>query len=215
MDAMTPQERLNELRAADTAGENLDVLPFWGHKPEPDGSVGAGCLSQWWPAEFTVDGVGYATAEHWMMAGKARAFDDPEGLAAVLAAASPGAAKAAGRKVRGFDELRWRAIRYDLVVAGNLAKFGQHDELRAFLLATGERVLVEASPFDRVWGIGLGPTHDDAVHPARWRGLNLLGFALMDVRERLAPVAPTGVALADPPMAGPPMAGRRRRRERS
>src|SRR6266545_3989606 len=146
------------------------------------GAIGAGCLSQWWPAEFTVDGVAYRTAEHWMMAGKARLFADAEGLAAVVTAPSTGAAKAAGRKVRGFDEGRWAAARYDLIVAGNLAKFGQHADLREFLLTTGDRVLVEASPFDRIWGIGMGPNNPAALRPSAWRGQNLLGFALMEVR---------------------------------
>jgi ribA/ribD-fused uncharacterized protein len=182
---MTPDERLAQLCAAEAAGEPIKVLPFWGHKPNADGSIGPGVLSQWWPQPFTVDGVRYPTAEHWMMAGKARLFDDTDGLAAALAAASPGAAKAAGRKVRGFDEQRWRAVRYDLVVAGNLAKFGQHPELGDFLRRTGRKVLVEASPFDRIWGIGMARTHDDVGRPTRWRGLNLLGFALMDVREQL------------------------------
>lgn len=182
---MTPEERLAELRAADAAGEPVDVLPFWGHKPSRTGEVGAGCLSQWWPAEFTVDGVVYPTAEHWMMAAKARLFDDAEGLAAVLAAKNPGAAKAAGRMVRGFDDARWVAARYDIVVAGTLAKFTQDARLGRFLRATGDRVLVEASPYDRIWGIGMAATNPDALRPVCWRGLNLLGFALMDVRDQL------------------------------
>ncbi|MEH1124941.1 NADAR family protein [Micromonospora sp. CPCC 206061] len=182
---MTPQQRLVDLCAAQLARRPLKIMPFWGHKPTPSGAIGAGCLSQWWPAAFTVDGLAYPTAEHWMMAGKARLFADDDGVAAVLAAKSPGAAKAAGRKVRGFDEQRWTDARYDLVVAGNLAKFGQHPNLREFLVATGDRVLVEASPYDRIWGIGMAPTHPDVQRPSAWRGLNLLGFALMDVRERL------------------------------
>jgi ribA/ribD-fused uncharacterized protein len=180
---MTPEERLTKLLVAESGGETLDILPFWGHRANKDGSVSAGCMSQWWPAQFTVDGVAYPTAEHWMMAGKARLFDDPEGLAGVLAAAGPQAAKAAGRKVRGFDERRWKEERYGLVVAGNLAKFGQHPELREFLLSTGDRVLVEASPYDRIWGVGMGPTNPDVHRPSAWRGKNLLGFALMEVRE--------------------------------
>ena len=163
----------------------MGVMPFWGHKPTSTGAVGAGCLSQWWPAEFTVDGVTYATAEHWMMAGKASLFGDDDGLAAALAAKSPGAAKPAARKVRGFDERRWAAARYDIVVAGTLAKFSQHADLARFLRATGRRVLVEASPFDRIWGIGMAATNPDASHPSAWRGLNLLGFALMEVRSQL------------------------------
>jgi ribA/ribD-fused uncharacterized protein len=182
---MTPAQRLAQLRAADAAGKPLDLLPFWGHKPTRSGGIGTGCLSQWWPVVFTVDGVPYRSAEHWMMAEKARLFGDEAGLAAVLRAASPGAAKAAGRRVGGFDEDRWSAARYDIVVAGNLAKFGQHPDLRAFLIGTGRKVLVEASPFDRIWGIGIAPTNPDAAHPSRWRGLNLLGFALMQVRDRL------------------------------
>lgn len=182
---MTPKERLTALRDAELDGKPINLRPFWGHRPPARGGVGPGCLSQWWPAEFTVDGVAYPTAEHWMMAAKARLFGDAEGLAGVLAAKSPAAAKAAGRKVRDFDERTWADERYGIVVAGNLAKFGQHDDLREFLLGTGDSVLVEASPSDRVWGIGLGPDHPDVASPLKWRGLNLLGFALMDVRERL------------------------------
>jgi ribA/ribD-fused uncharacterized protein len=182
---MTPEERLTQLRVADSAGESIDVLPFWGHRPQRNGAIGPGCLSQWWEAKFTVDGMDYLTAEHWMMANKARLFGDHDGVAAVLAARDAGAAKAAGRKVRGFDERRWREARYEIVVAGNLAKFSHHGDLGDFLRRTGQKVLVEASPYDRIWGIGMPPTHEDVARPTLWRGLNLLGFALMEVRERL------------------------------
>jgi len=184
--SMRPDEYLAGLIAAEAAGDaRPDFLFFWGHRPERDGSIGKGCLSQWWPSAFAVDGVTYATAEHWMMAGKARLFDDPAGLAAVLAARTPGAAKAAGRAVAGFDEAAWAAARFELVIAGNLAKFRQHDELGRFLRRTGSKVLVEASPLDRIWGIGLSAAHEHAALPSRWRGRNLLGFALMEVRRAL------------------------------
>ena len=182
---MTPEQRLEQLRTAEAAGKTLTMLAFWKPEPTPSGQIGAGCLSQWWPAACTVDGVTYPTAEHWMMAGKARLFDDPAGLRAVLATASPRAVQAAGRRVRGFDEQLWVAARYDLVVAGNLVKFTHHADLRGFLLATGDRVLVEASPYDRIWGVGLGPSNPAVLRAATWRGRNLLGFALMDVRDRL------------------------------
>jgi ribA/ribD-fused uncharacterized protein len=120
-----------------------------------------------------------------MMSGKARLFGDEETAAAIVAAAHPKQAKDLGRRVRGFDDDTWVAARFDLVVRGNLAKFGQNDDLRGFLLGTGQRVLVEASPVDRVWGIGLAADDERAEHPARWNGLNLLGFALMDVRQIL------------------------------
>ena len=88
-------------------------------------------------------------------------------------------------QVQGFDEAKWQAARYDIVVRGNLAKFSQNEALRSFLLNTGERVLVEASPVDPIWGIGLAANDPLAEQPAQWRGLNLLGFALMDVRRSL------------------------------
>ncbi|MFC9158290.1 NADAR family protein [Streptomyces bauhiniae] len=167
------------------AGVPVKYLHFWGHRPQRDGSVGAGCLSQWWPAPFTVDGVEYATAEHWMMAAKARLFADPDAERLVLAAGHPAGAKKAGRLVRGFDEEIWRRERFRIVVEGSVHKFAADPGLREFLLGTGDRVLVEASPVDRVWGIGLSVQDEAAWDPARWEGPNLLGFALMEARERL------------------------------
>ncbi|MFB7663868.1 NADAR family protein [Kitasatospora sp. NPDC056138] len=189
----TPQPRTpaetrsrEELSALVAAGARPKYLLFWGHQPERDGQVGAGSLSQWWPAEFTVDGATYATAEHWMMASKARLFGDDQALPRILAARTPAEAKKLGRLVQGFDEERWATERFELVVQGNVAKFGQDDALREYLLGTAQRVLVEASPLDRLWGIGLAADNERATEPAAWRGLNLLGFALMEARTRLA-----------------------------
>ena len=166
-------------------GGQPKYLTFWGHRPLPSGEAGKGCLSQWWPSAFTVDGETYASAEHFMMAGKALLFGDAETADRIRAARHPNEAKALGRQVRGFDEQRWTARRFDLVVTGNLAKFGQHPELRDFLFATGDRILVEASPLDRIWGTGLAADHEHGTSPEHWPGLNLLGFALMEVRHQL------------------------------
>lgn len=173
------------LRARVAAGERFAYLHFWGHRPRADGRPSKACFSQWFDAPFEVDGVRYATAEHWMMAGKARLFGDADALERVLSDEDPGAAKKAGRAVRGYDEERWRQARFDLVTAGNLAKFSQYPALRGFLLSTGDQVLVEASPLDAIWGIGLAAADPRAHDPAQWPGLNLLGFALMAVRGRL------------------------------
>ncbi|MGN5380355.1 NADAR family protein [Streptomyces lasalocidi] len=168
------------------SGTRVKYLHFWGHRPTKDGSIGASCLSQWWPSPFVVDGVEFATAEHWMMAGKARLFEDAEAERRILAAGHPSEAKKAGRLVRGFDEAIWERERFRIVVEGSVHKFASDDALRAFLLGTADRVLVEASPVDRVWGIGLAATDEAAMDPRRWKGPNLLGFALMAARERLA-----------------------------
>ncbi len=186
-DMRTIQARSREdLARLMSSGARVRFLHFWGHRPRSDGSVGAGCLSQWWPSPFTVDGRRYATAEHWMMAAKARLFGDTEAESRILEADGPAQAKNIGRSVRDFDEAVWERERFGIVVEGSVHKFAAHDDLRAFLLGTGDRVLVESSPLDRVWGTGLAATDDGASDPGRWRGLNLLGFALMEARERLA-----------------------------
>ena len=174
-----------DLLTAEAEGRLPGLVLFWGDTPSaPD--PGPWVLSQWWAAPFTVDGVAYRTAEAYMMAEKARLFGDEDALAVVLAASEPAVVKRAGRLVTPFDSDVWDAHRYDVVVRGNVAKFAAHDDLRAYLLSTAPRALVEASPEDRVWGIGLAAGDTAAQRPSAWRGDNLLGFALMDVRERLA-----------------------------
>ena len=168
------------------SGLSVKFLFFWGHTPKREGAVDASCLSQWFPRAFVVDGVRYATAEHFMMASKAKLFADEEAFARILRAPSPADAKAVGRSVRNYDDDAWARARFDAVVRGNVAKFGQHADLRAFLVATVDRVLVEASPRDTIWGIGLGASNPDARDPNQWRGLNLLGFALMEARSTLS-----------------------------
>jgi ribA/ribD-fused uncharacterized protein len=121
-----------------------------------------------------------------MMAAKARLFNDEESVRRVVAAGHPQKAKAIGREVRGFDTGIWQRHRMELVVEGNIHKFRQNPALLDYLLSTGNRVLVEASPVDRIWGIGLAADDDRAGHPAQWRGLNLLGFALMRARSELS-----------------------------
>ena len=178
-------EQIDGLVARAARGERVKYLPFWGHRPRSDGQLGSHCLSQWWPSPFTVDSVTYASAEHWMMAGKARLFGDVEAERRAVAASSPAAAKKVGRQVRDFDDSVWVRERFALVVEGSVHKFGQDPALRGYLLSTGERVLVEASPVDRIWGIGLARDDPRTADPGTWLGLNLLGFALMEARERL------------------------------
>ncbi|MFI5838452.1 NADAR family protein [Catenuloplanes sp. NPDC051500] len=174
---------IDELVRRTAAGERVRYVFFWGHQPRRDGGE---CLSQWAPSPFTVDGVRFETAEHYMMWRKAMLFDDAETAARVLAAGHPKQAKDLGRRVRDFDEQVWLAARYGIVVDGNVAKFRQHAAMGDYLRGTGDRVLVEASPLDRVWGIGLAADDPRAEDPSAWRGLNLLGFALMEVRDVVA-----------------------------
>ena len=183
-----------ELVAAVRAGGRPKWLMFWGHRPLKNGVVDASCLSQWWPAPFVVGTTTYGSAEHWMMAGKAQIFGEEQTREQILAARTAAEAKKLGRLVPGFDEQVWAAARFELVVEGSVAKFGQHPELMGYLLGTSNRVLVEASPVDRVWGIGLASTDEHATDPERWRGLNLLGFALMEARSRLGRLRDEGSA---------------------
>lgn len=175
-----------DFAARQAGGELAKFVFFWGHRPSKTGEVSKSCFSQWWPSPFSADGIDYPTAEHWMMAEKARLFGDEHIRRRILVAASPGAAKALGREITAFDQETWNDARYDIVVTGNFLKFSQNPDLGAFLLGTGTRVLVEASPVDTVWGIGLEEKDPAAADPEQWKGENLLGFALMSVRDLLA-----------------------------
>ncbi|MER8522696.1 NADAR family protein [Mesorhizobium sp. M0184] len=173
------------LEAAFQAKAHLQFMFFWGHQPAKDGRITSSCFSQWWPAFFEVGGARYPTAEHWMMAEKARLFGDEQALQQILKARSPKQAKNFGREVRGFDEATWNREKRRIVTEGSFAKFAQNKALGKFLQSTGSLVIVEASPVDRVWGIGLSAEDDRAANPLLWRGENLLGFALMSARDRL------------------------------
>ena len=167
------------------AGKQLNYVHFWGHTPERDGHITETCLSQWWMAEFWVEAQRYSCMEQFMMAEKARLFGDKEVLEQILAAAEQGKIKALGRQVRNFDQTEWDRCKYTIVLTGNFQKFLQNPELKDFLLRTGDKILVEASPRDRIWGIGMGRNNENAGNPAAWKGKNLLGFALMEVRDEL------------------------------
>lgn len=177
---------LPDLKKAWNTGEKFKFLFFWGHTPPEDGQISETCLSQWWASRFQVDGVEYNCAEQFMMAEKARMFNDGEMLEKIMGTSFPKEMKAYGRAVSGFDKETWDNACYEIVKKGNYAKFSQNPELLEFLLGTKNRILVEASPRDRIWGIGMGKANPNAQFPLNWRGTNLLGFALTEVRDRLA-----------------------------
>ncbi|MBQ8959928.1 MAG: NADAR family protein [Ruminococcus sp.] len=176
---------IQAIRLRHDLGEKMKFIFFWGHKPMSGGSVGKTCLSQWYDCRFTVDGTEFHTAEQYMMAQKALLFGDKKIYAEIMAASDPGAYKDLGRRISGFDEKVWEQHRTEIVIAGNMAKFGQNEELRDYLLATEKSVLVEASPYDRIWGIGLSADTEGIEDPYIWKGSDLLGFCLMEVRDRL------------------------------
>ncbi len=166
------------------SGNHVKYLFFWGHQ-KPRTGISSSCFSQWYDAPFLEKELYFLTAEHYMMYHKTILFDDHAIAERVLQADNPGAAKSLGRQVSGFSEAVWGQHRFDIVTNANLAKFSAHPALKNFLLNTNNRVLVEASPVDRLWGIGLAADSPKAKKPNTWRGLNLLGFALMAVRDTL------------------------------
>lgn len=175
---------LADLRAAVEGGRAFRYVYFWGHTAK-SAVVDKACLSQWWPASFTLDGVRYASAEMYMMAEKARLMGDDDTRAKILAATDPKTVKALGRAVRNYDESVWARERFDVVTRGSVAKFGENADLLAFLVSTHDAILVEAAPNDAVWGIGVAESDPRARAPREWPGTNLLGFALMRARATL------------------------------
>lgn len=127
-----------------------------------------------------------------MMAQKANVFGDKEVMTQILAETDQMTIKKLGRLVKNYDDNVWTEKRFQIVVEGNLAKFSQNEDLRHFLLSTGDKILVEASPKDTIWGIGFDEFAPEATNPALWNGENLLGFALMEVRDRLKEIDTQG-----------------------
>ncbi|MEF2277769.1 NADAR family protein [Deinococcus sp. YIM 134068] len=140
-------------------------------------------FSNFHPSVFTDEGVTYRWAEQYLMARKARLFGDEATLAAILASRTPAECKALGRRVTPYDDEVWARERYDVALDMLRLKFGQNEGLRRALLGTGDAPLVEASPTDRIWGIGFSEGEAEASRQV-W-GENLLGRALEEVRAEL------------------------------
>lgn len=163
------------------------IIYFWGHTPNPK-KMTAACFSQWYDCYFEVDGVQYHTAEQYMMASKALLFKDEEVYQEIMSANNPHDYKKLGRKVRNFEPEPWDAMKYEIVVKGNKAKFSQNPDIKEFLLSTDDAILAEASPYDDIWGIKLDRETAMQGTVEQWQGENLLGCALMEVRDWLKTV---------------------------
>lgn len=159
--------------------EKENLVAFWKASGE------YGYLSNWYYSEFKIEDVVYDSAEKYIMAQKAIVFQDMEMLEKILASKSQRDIKAYGRKVKNYDDIVWAKKRYDIGVDALKAKFSQNQELKNKLLGTKNKIIVEASPLDRIWGIGLSEQNEDILTPKKWRGRNLLGDMLMQVREEL------------------------------
>ena len=166
-------------------GEFPELILFWAHVNKKQTRQGEYMLSQWYQSPFSVNEVVYKSAGQWMMARKALLFGDREAYKKILDADRPDQVRSIGVAITGFDEAKWTEWKYEIVKEGNFHKFNQNKKLRAYLLSTGDAVLAEANPFDKVWGIGLSADSKQVSDPYAWEGLNLLGFALMEIREYL------------------------------
>lgn len=159
------------------------MIAFYSHTKGP-----YRIFSQFYPARFTVDNITFNCAEQFMMYKKAEVFGDTETAAMILAERNPVQIKSLGRGIKKFDDKKWNAVKFDIVVAGNTAKFTQNPSLASVLSGTGTQILVEASPTDCIWGVGLAYDDPRLGDPSKWRGKNLLGEALMKVRQKFCRV---------------------------
>lgn len=170
-----------------TPKSDMNFVYFWKPRPKTKGVIDEACCCQWWFSNFTFRGMRHATAEHAMMYTKAKMFDDQQAMDAIREERQPHAVKAIGRQVLGFDGAKWDAESYELVRDINLEKYRQDKRLLDWLKTLPKNtVFVEASPFDRIWGIGLaddGTT--DLSNIANWQGMNKLGFAITEVFQEL------------------------------
>lgn len=144
-----------------------------------------GYLSNWYPSKFTVNDVDFSSMEQYMMYKKAVYFGDKDMENKILATDDVAEIKAFGRLVANYNESYWNGVRQIVVFEGLTAKFSQNEDLKAKLKATDNSILAECAVKDRIWGIGLSMNNPDRLQIDKWKGQNLLGYALMMVRERL------------------------------
>lgn len=145
-----------------------------------------GEFSNWYTSPFVEDDIEFRTVEHYMMYHKAKLMGDETIMQSVLGTDNPATVKALGRKVKNFDADLWSKNCYQIVLRGNILKFQNHPQLKAKLLATGENTIAEAADYDKIWGIGLNAAQARKVKPSEWKGQNLLGEILMEVRSTLS-----------------------------
>ncbi len=157
----------------------MNIVCF--HNPDEEN----GYLSNWYPSPFTVDAVSFSSMEQFMMYRKAICFQDESVATEILATDDVAEIKALGRKVSNYDESLWNGVRQIVVYEGLLAKFLQNEDLKEKLKSTGDAFLTECAVKDRIWGIGLSMKDPNRLDKSKWNGQNLLGYALMMVREHL------------------------------
>ncbi len=151
------------------------------HNPDDEN----GYLSNWYMSRFVVEGVAFSSMEQYMMYQKAVRFGDSDIASQIMRTDDVARIKQFGRQVSGYDDHIWNGMRQIIVFEGLSAKFSQNNELKEKLIATGNSILAECAVKDRIWGIGLSMTDPDRHDMSKWKGQNLLGYALMLVRERL------------------------------
>lgn len=187
-DVIASKRMIAELKSAIDHQQPPDFIFFWGARAKGTGVTKA-CLSNWYRCDIVYEGHTFSNSEQLMMYFKAQLFKDLKTADRIKAETDPKAVKALGRQVMGFNNAIWEARRFDIMVRVNHLKFNQNAKLKTFLtVGTVDAVLVEASPFDRIWGIGMKDTEYGVQDPTMWKGHNLLGFALMAVRKALREV---------------------------
>ena len=175
---------LSKLKTDFNKGKKIDFLFFYGHTNDKN-EITKSSLSQWYIKDFKENNLTFNCMEKYMMYNKALLFDDKKIAEEILNNNQPKAIKELGRKVSNFKDEIWDKVKYTIILKGNYYKFSQNNDLINFLLNTKNKVLVEASPYDKVWGIKMKYDNENIENPFFWQGENLLGFALMEVRDEI------------------------------
>ena len=157
----------------------MNIICF--HNPDEEN----GYLSNWYLSDFTVDEIKFTSMEQDMMYQKAMCFNDNDIAAQILETNDVVQIKALGRLVHNYNDHHWNGVRQVVIYEGLIAKFSQNEELLDKLISTGNTLLAECAVKDRIWGIGLSMTDPDRFDRTKWNGTNLLGYALMMVRDKI------------------------------
>lgn len=177
-------EQKYNLSIAEEMSYDEDIICFW--KPYGNDKIGPHVFCQWYKTNFIDENnIKFSCTEQYMMFKKAMLFGDKQIAYKILLETDPSKMKKYGRLIKNFDDKIWNENKFTIVYNGNYLKFTQNDELKKYIKSTGNSILVEASPYDNIWGVKLSADNDDILYPEKWKGENLLGFALMQVRDNI------------------------------
>lgn len=176
-----PQYSVNNLLSM----EDIELAAYVFFAEAEQGEINASCMNMKYIAPFDVGEDHYVSAEHYYLAEKAKIAGDFKSRELIKKATEPAEFRMLEREIENLNPVTWDEVKYAIALVGNYHKFWNNMALKKYLMTTEQKILAYTDSEDLIWGTGLDIDHEDAEDPSKWPGQNLLGFAIMELRDHL------------------------------